>query len=460
MYSLNDDPQGTRGSHGIDYFKPGVNVRFMNLKGDAKIAFRILPAFDPATVRLNPTTNAYEPTDPRSWVPFRDPRSGQVQTWARKITVAAYVGHGRNQQSRRANILCMETFREHSTGQTYCPVQTLLDYIQSNREWQYLTEDTKGPDGKTVLESKALGFPTVLMLANIVVPTQAPKVELGVFKLSAYKSLFNKEKPPFGLVYQEAVITDPAVLQADPMRRWAAGDITDPNKGFVLEMGRSATQYGEYYIGIYVGQDRLACPYPVGDALLTQRYNLYNIDTLVRRPTDDETIAQLVRVLNGINPGTKEHEWVLLQRVFGSIAGRGVIPPPPAQGYVQGFSMPAAPAPAAAPTPIPAQVPPYVPTSAGAPFPPPAATVTAAAPAPSPFPVAPPVAGPLPGYQPPRTSDTPPFVPSAAVPATAPAQAAAPATAPVPGDQPEAKARADFLAQLQGAFGRQQTNNQ
>jgi len=448
MYSLNDDPQGTRGSRGIDYFKPGVNVHFMNLKGDAKVAFRIMPAFDPATIRVNPTTNAYEPTDLKSWVPFRDPHTGQVQTWARKITVAAYVGHGRTQQNRRVNILCMETFREHSSGQTFCPVQTLLDYVQSNREWQYLMEDTKGPDGKSVLESKALGFPTVLMLANIVVPTQAPKVELGVFKLSAYKSLFNKEKQPFGLVYQEAVITDPAVLQADPMKRWAYGDITDPNKGFVLEMSRDSSQYGEYHIGIYTNQG-IAYPYPIGDSLMALRYNLYNIYALVRHPTDDETIGQLVKALNGVNPVTREHEWVLLQRVFGSIAGRGVIPPPPAQGYVQGFSMPVGPAavppPNAAPPPFPGVAAPVPPPPAAAAMPPPFPGVPAGAPPPFM-----PAAG---IGQPPRPADTPPFVPAAATPAApaAAAQAAAPA-APVPGDQPDAAARSAFLAQLQTAF--------
>jgi hypothetical protein len=268
------------------------------------------------------------------------------------------------------------------------------------------------------------------------VPTQSPKVELGVFKLSAYKSLFNKEKQPLGLVYQEAVITDPAVLQADPMKRWAAGDITDPNKGFVLEMSRDSSQYGEYHIGIFTNQG-LAYPYPIGDALLAQRYNLYNIDALVCRPTDDETIGKLVRALSGVNPTTREHEWVLLQRVFGAIAGRGVIPQPPAQGYVQGYSMPATAPAAAAPA---AAVPPV----AATPFPGGQYTGSPVAPA-----------------TPPRPVDTPTFVPTAPPPFVPPAPVAAPnppsasnnpVVSPLPGDLPDDKAREAFMAQLQNAF--------
>ena len=455
MYSLNDDLQDARSGRSIDYFKQGVSVHLMNLKGDAKIALRILPAYDPATIRMNPTTQACEPTDPKSWVPFRDPKTGQVQTWARKIMVSAYVGHGKGQQSRRSNILAMETFKEQSQGQIFCPVRALIDYIQGNREWGYLMEDTKSPDGKQVLESKALGYPGVLMLANIVVPNTSPKVELGVFKQSAYKSMFNKDKPPYGLVYQEAIITDPAILQQNPMARWLYGDITDPNKGFVLEMSRDSSQYGEYHIGIYT-HNGLAYPYPIGDALLAQRYNLLDLNCLVRRPSDDETISQLVKALNGINPQTREHEWALLHRVFDSIAGRGVIPPPPAQGYVQGYSMPPPQAPAQGmgqlpglPMPGSSQPPPFplpAPDSTGQP--PPQGNVTVSMQAQqSPFPGGTPVA-----QQPtPRPADTPAFVPSAGAPAGAPQPGSG--GQPLPGDQPSQQDREKFLAQLQGAFG-------
>jgi hypothetical protein len=340
MYSLDDDVKNDKGGgHGIGVFQPNTNVRFMQLKNQPSLLFKILPAYDPSTLQFN--EGVYTPTDRKTWTPFRDPQTHQLQVFARKIKVAGFIGHGRGKDGRRRDLLSPLTFASgNEDGETYCPLTELFRAAENDARWDYLVKDKLGPDGKTPIERQSLSFPGIQLLVNIVdVNNTQPKVELGVFTSSAYKSLLSRDNP-VGLAWQTANISDPAYLAQNPMMRWATGDLTDPVNGPVLTMSKGDGQYGRYNIHMAKDASGNVIRVPIPDYLLEQRYNLLHLESVVKRQSEEDLIRQLVKLLNGVSPTSGEHEWVLLKQVFGNMVGSDVIPDPPAQGYTQGFTAP------------------------------------------------------------------------------------------------------------------------
>jgi hypothetical protein len=338
MYSLDEDVKNDKGGgHGIGVFQPGINVRFMNLKGQS-LMFKILPAYDPTSLQL--VDGVYKATDPKSWVPFRDPSTHALHVFARKIRTAGWVGHGRGKDGRRRDLLSPKTFESGGQdGEVYCPLTELFRAAENDARWDYLTKDKTKPDG-TVIERSPLSFPTVQLLVNLIdCNSTQPKCELGVFSSSACNSLLSRENP-VGLAWQTANISDPAYLQQNPLMRWATGDLTSPEIGPVLTMTKGAGQYGKYSMQMAKDAQGNVIRVPVPDWILEQRYNLLHLESVVKRQKDEDLIRQLVKLLNGVNPTTGEHEWVFLKHVFGNVVGSDVIPDPPAQGYTQGFTAP------------------------------------------------------------------------------------------------------------------------
>ena len=476
MYSLDDQLDRTQGQErGVGVFRPGVNVKFMTLKQQAGLQFRLLPAFDPTTMQIK--DGLYVPMDLKSWVPFRDPQSHQLQTFARPMKVATFIGHGKGQDGRRRDLLSPITFDGGNPDeQPHCPLTTLFRAAENDPEWMYLTEDKMGADNRFPTERRVLSFPSWQMVANVVdVNAPQPKVELGVFTTSAYNALLSKRGETLGLVWQTANITDPEVLSKNPLCRWACGDLTSPLVGPVLSLTKATGPFGKYGIQMAKNSANQVLTVPISEQLLEQRYNLYQLESIVVRHSDEEIIHELVKLLNGVSP-SGQHEWLFLRKVFGHIVGKDVIPDPPAQGYVQGYSAPAAP-PAAQPGPglpaatpampaatpampaatpaMPAAVAP--PAAQGAPLLqqagslPPAAPVMATSPSPEM-----PAAAPAPAVgvsQEQRLIDTAAANPApvATPPAANPAPAAAPPAgqnAPLPGDQPPQYDQGNFLQRL------------
>ena len=339
MYSLDEDVKKDKGGgHGIGVFQPGINVRFMNLKGQS-LMFKILPAVDPNTLQLN--EGVYEVTNKSSWVPFRDPSTHALHVFARKIRTVGFVGHGRGKDGRRRDLLSPKTFESNSQdGEVYCPLTELFRAAENDPRWDYLTKDKTSPDGKTVTERQSLSYPSIQLLVNIIdCNNTQPKCELGVFSSSACNSLLSRENT-VGLSWQTANISDPTYLEQNPLMRWATGDMTSPEMGPVLTMTKAAGQFGKYSIQMAKDAVGNVIRVPVPDLILEQRYNLLHLESVVKRQTDEELIKQLVKLLNGVNPTTGEHEWVLLKHVFGNVVGADVTPDPPAQGYTQGFTAP------------------------------------------------------------------------------------------------------------------------
>jgi hypothetical protein len=337
MYSLEDDVNTDSGGSGIGVFKPGVNVRFMSTKGQIPL-FKIMPAFDPTTLQMEGDT--YKVTDKTSWVPFRDPETHTLSVFARKIRVAGFIGHGRGKDGRRSDLLSPLTFGKSEDGTDFCPLRELFRAAESDPRWDYLTKDKIGPDGQTVTDRQPLSYPTTQLIANIVdVTATPPKAELGVFSASACNALLKKQDP-VGLVWQTSNVPDPTIIQNNPLARWATGDLTHPETGPVLTMGKLAGKYGKYTMEMHKDQSGNIVRVSIPDYLLEQRYNLHDIDSIVKRMSDEELIKKLAQLINGINPNTGEHEWVLLKQVFGNMVGNDIIPDPPAAGYTQGWTAP------------------------------------------------------------------------------------------------------------------------
>jgi len=380
MYSLNEHLSSAQGQErGVSVFKPGVNVKFMNLKQQVSMQFRLLPAFDPATMQMK--DGAWVPTNLASWVPFRDPQTQNLQSFARPIKITTFIGHGKGKDGRRRDLLSPITFdtgsdRPDSDGRPLCPLTTLFQAAENDPEWMYLIKDAESTDQRFPAERQILSFPSWQMIANIVdVHDPQQRVVLGVFTTSAYNSLLSRRGEAPGLVWQPASVEDPSILINNPLARWACGDLTHPTRGPVLALTKAPGAYGKYGINQAVDSVGNILRLPISDALLEQRYNLCQLETIAIRQTEEELIHELVKVLNGINPVNGQHEWVFLRKVFGSLVGKGVIPDPPAAGYTQGYNTPvAAPAPAAAPVSPPPGLAP-----AAAPVSPPPALAPAAA---------------------------------------------------------------------------------
>lgn len=426
MYDFNSDVATTQSSGGSRFsmFAEGVkNMRLAPQAGETKL-FRILPAHDPNTAQTQPDGSIT--VDPNSLVTFRT-ADGRLNPWGRIVKVAKFVGHGViGKGGSRKDIVSLSTY-SNGEGEVFCPYQQLIDYASKMPQWKYLFEDTKDASGR-ITERRALSrHPDIVLIFNMIdAKNPAEGVQIGQMSKSASDALIGKN----GLACQRNVSATQEMLQQNPMMEWACGDITDPATGPVFLIQKDPNPKGKFtgFVVEYAtdGQGKII-RMPVDAAILQQRYNLLDINSIVPKPTEEEIVNTLVEALNQFSP-SGVHEYELLKAVFGHSFK---IPDPPAQAYSPGLgAAPKVAAPVTNTFSVPA---PAVPAPAPAPAPVPAP----AAPAPAPVAAAPAVPAPAPA----------PAAPAPAPAAAAPAEAAG----PIPGEAAPAFDRDAFLSRLKSA---------
>ena len=179
----------------------------------------------------------------------------------------------------------------------------------------------KEADQKRVkLSTKIIGGkPERIMLLNVVEAGQPDVNKLGILSSSAAISLVK-------LADMTNVGATDEMLAHNYLFRWAVGDLTNPQSAPQLRCCPNPSNPNLVDIQPVVGGDQrqmmMAC-YPQH---LTGRYLLVAPETFLNRRTYEQTVAELVRVLNAHRPDKQAHEWELLRQVFGHACK---IPEPP-----------------------------------------------------------------------------------------------------------------------------------
>jgi hypothetical protein len=340
MYDLNSAYEQSKGnSGGTDReFRASVKIHRANLKQRHEIFFRILPAFAPGAVTVA-ADGTVTMNDPGSWVTFRNPSDGLLTPWARIITTYDFVGHGNIQDGKRITIISPEVFE--NGGITDNPVEELRNEARKSAEWKYLTESINGPGGEFI-EGAPLPFKSTKLLMNILDLGDLEKgVQLAVFKKSALEALLSEK----GIAAQRNNHCTEEMAAQNPMFNWNCGDLTDPTTGPVLKLHKAETggKYAKYVIDMVLNDNQRGLrTYPISPEMLAARNFLESADAIMPRYTGQEIVDMLVQVLDGINPTTRQHEHVLLHKVF---AGKYNVPEPPPVAQMPagvGFGAPAA----------------------------------------------------------------------------------------------------------------------
>jgi hypothetical protein len=339
-YDLNSAYEQSKGnSGGTDReFRASVKIHRANLKQRHEIQFRVLPAFAPGAVTVA-ADGSVTMTDPGSWITFRDPAQGFLNPWARIITSYDFIGHGNIQDGKRVTIISPEVFE--SDGITDNPVEELRNEARKSAEWKYLTESINGPGGEFI-EGAPLPFKSTKLIMNILDLGDLEKgIQLAVFKKSAMDALLGEK----GIASSRNNHCTEAMAQQDPMLNWNCGDLTNPNTGPVLKLYKSDTggRFAKFVIDFVANEHgRGLKTYPISAEMLAARNYLESADALMPRYTGQQIVDMLVQALDGINPTTRQHEHVLLHKVF---AGKYNVPEPPPVAQMPagvGFGAPAA----------------------------------------------------------------------------------------------------------------------
>ena len=324
-------------------FKSGV--KFKNMAGKGAIQFRILPAFNPEDV-VTDDQSKERYINPMGYIPFRL-QDGSLTDWGQLIYVARFVGHGSYKTGTRRDFVLPKTF---ATGEDapFDPYTELQRRASSDKDWQYLTAEVKGGDGKTI-ETPSLSKAAKCMIANIVDLNDPDKVQVGLFSTSAYNSLCSTSHS--GIACQRASNMTEEQIQNNYLTEWAVGDLTDPKSGPVLALAKG-TDKGEmsgYRVSLSLDAASRVRRWPINPPeLLGMRYDLADLTSIVQELSPEDIIKALVGVLNLRSP-SGIHEHALLKDVFGAIYGNLIPEPPMANGasnVAQGFGNNPAKAPA------------------------------------------------------------------------------------------------------------------
>lgn len=343
---------------GIGIYKPGVEV--CRLKGDSPIAFRILPAFPPHArvpgkgldASGNPVIDMVDEhgdiLPPDAWVPFVD-EDGRFYEWLVEIRVAGYVGHGNWKQRR--DIVSVDSRPDYddegNRKRVDDPYWELQQYVRNRAfaTWGYLQK--RVGDFKTG-ESPVLPFMQRRYLMNIVRTDQVGKVMLGELSASSAIDALNDL-----VLAPNKHATEESVKQ-DYVNAYDNGDVTDPVSGnvFVIEknVDSGKGQASPYTIKLHSTFDRAKriTTYTVMDVekRLPDRYDLTDIEGLVKIPTAEEQVKQLCDLLTGRTPDGMFHEYSLMKEAWAN-AGHdewaALVPDPPmapARGTVRGYEAP------------------------------------------------------------------------------------------------------------------------
>ena len=457
MYDLNSayEDSKSQGGGGDREFKEHVKIKRLKISGaQQEVHFRILPSFGVNDLMTEGGVTTIK--NKRGWNYFKEPQGGtnaKFTTWARMLFSWNFLGHGSGTGGggNRITIIAPQSF-DCGGGQIYDPVADLRQRAQKDPQWKYLTEDVMS--GDTRIEAAPIPYLKKELIFNMIDIYDLEKgVQLGLLGKSGYESLIGDK----GLANSRNFQVREEAVAENPMALWQCGDLTNLATGPVLKLKKEQGKgrYASYMIEMGLTQDQSQiATWPISEDFLDQRVVLDDPLTFMNKLTEQQVIDKLVKVLDGLNPITGEHEHVFLKRVFGD---RFEVPDPPA-GYGAGQGIPSgvgfnAPgggipglgAPPAAPGAVPgAGIPGAVPPPAA----PPGAGIPGAVPSPAappasvpglnagaiPPPPAVPTAGNAPAATPPSAS-----VPPAATPSSAPQNTAVPTASPSEGNvQPPA----------------------
>jgi hypothetical protein len=328
MYDLNSAFNQAQGNseESSREFKPGVEICRMRLKNKNEIQFRILPSFGSANI--TESEGVVQVTNPRGWDYFRnvnDPNQG-FTPWARVLNSYNFLGHGQGgSDGGRITIVAPRSFG--GDGQQYDPVEELRKEARRDPMWKYLTEDLKTPDGKDVIERAALPYMSTELIFNMIDLGDLQKgVQLGILSKSGMTAVLGDK----GLANQRNFNCTDEMAAANPMLLWNCGDLTNPEGGPVLRLRQEQGKgrYASYVVEVVVNPQGTGFQtYPINEQLLEARHVLDDPTSFMTKYTPQQIVNMLIKVLDGVNPQTGEHELVLLHRVFG---GKFDVPEPPA----------------------------------------------------------------------------------------------------------------------------------
>ncbi len=329
---------GDRNNTGI--YKDGVTL--CRLKGDQPIVFRILPAFPPNKVvdgkMIDPQTGEEIPAD--AWVPFIDEKQ-QFFDWITEIRVASYVGHGDWKQRRDVvSRLSLGTYdADGNRERVDDPYWELQQYVKTrgSATWGYL-QKAVGEWGSKDRQGPILPFLGRRYLMNIVRMDDLTKVQLGELSTtSAADGLLAED----GLAMAPNKHATDEMIANDYLNAYDNGDFTDPISGKVfvvekdLDSGKGSAS--PYKISFASQFDRVKrrTVYQTADVSkhLANRYNLADIESILKIPTCEEQIKQLVGLLNGRDPTGEFHEYSLMKEAWcecGHEDWAALVPDPPA----------------------------------------------------------------------------------------------------------------------------------
>jgi len=335
MYDLNsainkaNEKQKSSGG-GFGVFVKDTNVTYIALKkGIDNFAFGILAGHNPETI----TTDAdgkVTCSDLSSWVPHRDPHSGNFFPFGRMIEVYRNVGHGPFSDKKRYTMVSKTSFAP-AEAEVFCPIAMVHDYAARSREWSYLTEKRDVPYsqwGDTIFSK-----PETWFLFNAIIVNAAGQTvnTLGVLDKSSVQALWD-------CIDQRNLTVTQEMLQVNPFAGYVLGDITDPNRTVLLNLHRQANNKNYRQISPLLtqqmGQQHQALTYVPTGQFLQNRYIIEDGNSYLNRPTDQQLVDTLCRALNGRNAnGIHEH-----QLIKEALASTGLtVPEPPAPDTTSSF---------------------------------------------------------------------------------------------------------------------------
>ena len=339
---LNNSAEGFKS----DIFLP--DIRYKAMTGKGAISFRILPSHNYEDVIKHPQTGE-DTVNPAGWLPFMLP-DGTPTDWAAYAYIARFAGHGTYKAQTRFDFVCWDSF--DAGDKDACPYRQLLKRASTDPDFKIMTEDIKGPDGKTVEERATLPRPAQNLVANIVDINETEKgVLLALFSTSAAKSLIT---PTGGLANRMAGNATDEQIQGNYLVQWACGDLTDPTSGPVLlcVKGTDRGDMSGYEVDLAhdaAGRVRRWALKPM-DGLLRSRHFLIDPHRYLLRREKEDAVKLFVSMMNNRLPNG-HHEWELLKEVFAGSGYDSLIPSiasaPGAQHTVQGASVNAALSPSA-----------------------------------------------------------------------------------------------------------------
>lgn len=341
-------------ANSFSIYKEGVTL--CRLKGDQPVVFRVLPAFPPHRnvdgKMVDTQTGGEIPRE--AWVPFVD--ENQVFfDWIAEIRVAGYVGHGDWKQRRDVvSRLSLSTLdADGKRERVDDPYWELQQYVRNraNATWGYLQKGV-GEWGSKDRQGPVLPFLSRRYLMNIVRMDDLTKVQLGELSTTSAADALLGEN---GLAMAPNKHATDEMIQADYLNAYDNGDFTDPATGKVfviekdLDSGKGAASPYKIQFASTFDRVKRRQVYQTSDVSrhLENRYDLSDIESILKVPTCEEQIKQLVGLLNDRTPDGEFHEYSLMKEAW-SEAGHdewaALVPNPPmapGRGSVQGFSAPA-----------------------------------------------------------------------------------------------------------------------